>query len=78
MAKQAADEVDKLFQIPLAEFTGARNSLATKLKNEGDTVKSIALKFGLRPRDLRAVNDIGKDVVVGQRLRIPAQSVSPP
>ena len=45
---------------------------------QGDTVKSIALKFGLRPRDLRAVNDIGKDVVAGQRLRIPARSVSPP
>ena len=45
---------------------------------QGDTLKSIANKFGLRPRDLRAVNNIGKEVVVGQRLRIPARSVSPP
>ena len=41
---------------------------------EGDTIKSIANKFGLKPRDLRAVNTIGKDVVVGQRLRIPVRS----
>lgn len=42
----------------------------------GDTIKSIANKFGLKPRDLRAVNEIGKDVVPGQRLRIPARSVA--
>ena len=41
----------------------------------GDTIRSIASKFGLKPRDLRAVNDIGEDVQVGQRLRIPARSV---
>ena len=40
----------------------------------GDTVKSIASKFGIKPRDLRAVNDIGEQVEVGQRLRIPAPS----
>ena len=42
---------------------------------QGDTIKSIANKFGLKPRDLRAVNDIAKDVVVGQRLLIPAGPV---
>ena len=36
MAKQSTDEVDKLFQIPLGEFTSARNALAAKLKKEGD------------------------------------------
>jgi hypothetical protein len=36
VAKQSTDEVDKLFQIPLAEFTSARNALAAKLKKEGD------------------------------------------
>jgi len=36
VAKQSADEVDKLFQIPLAEFTSARNALTAKLKKEGD------------------------------------------
>ena len=43
---------------------------------EGDTIKSIANKFGIKPRDLRAVNDIGEEVVVGQRLLIPARSVT--
>jgi LysM repeat protein len=41
---------------------------------QGDTIKSIADKFGLKPRDLRAINDIGKDVVAGQRLLIPKRS----
>ena len=49
MAKQAADEVDKLFQIPLAEFTGARNSLATKLKKEGDTEAADRVKTLAKP-----------------------------
>jgi LysM repeat protein len=44
----------------------------------GDTIRSIANKFGLKPRDLRAVNDIGDEVEVGQRLRIPARSISEP
>ena len=42
----------------------------------GDTIKSIATKFGLKPRDLRAVNHIGKNVAVGQRLLIPAGPIS--
>jgi hypothetical protein len=29
------DEIDALFTLPLAEFTGARNTLATRLKKEG-------------------------------------------
>jgi LysM repeat protein len=45
---------------------------------QGDTVKSIANKFGLKPRDIRAVNDIGSDVVPGQRLLIPAGPVPTP
>ena len=49
MAKQAADEVDKLFQIPLAEFTGARNALATKLKKEGDTEAAERVKTLAKP-----------------------------
>ena len=49
MAKQAADEVDKLFQIPLTEFTGARNSLATKLKKEGDTEAAERVKTLAKP-----------------------------
>jgi hypothetical protein len=49
VAKQAADEVDKLFQIPLDEFTGARNSLATKLKKEGDTEAAERVKTLAKP-----------------------------
>ena len=49
MATQAADEVDKLFQIPLAEFTGARNSLATKLRKEGDTEAADRVKTLAKP-----------------------------
>jgi hypothetical protein len=49
VAKQAADEVDKLFQIPLAEFTGARNSLATKLKKEGVTEAAERVKTLAKP-----------------------------
>lgn len=42
-----SDEVDELFQLPLAEFTGARNTLAAKLKqtkrvDDANLVKSLA------------------------------------
>ena len=41
------DEVDELFKLPLAEFTGARNALATRLKksgyaNDANLVKTLA------------------------------------
>ncbi len=41
------DEVDALFKLPLAEFTGARNSLASKLKqagraNDANLVKALS------------------------------------
>ena len=29
------DDVDALFRLPLAEFTGARNALAARLKKSG-------------------------------------------
>jgi len=40
------DEIDDLFRLPLAEFTGARNALAARLKkegrpNDGDRVKLL-------------------------------------
>lgn len=44
---------------------------------DGDTVKSIANKFGLKPRELRAVNRIGADVVPGQQLLIPVAGTVP-
>ena len=37
MATAELTEFDKLFQMPLPEFTSARNALAAKLKKEGDT-----------------------------------------
>lgn len=36
MATADSDEVDRLFQVPLTEFTSARNALAAKLKKNGD------------------------------------------
>ena len=44
MAKQAGDEVDQLFQIPLSEFTSARNTLTAKLKKEGDAERADRVK----------------------------------
>jgi hypothetical protein len=49
VAKQSTDEVDKLFQVPLAEFTSARNALATKLKKEGDAEDAERVKILGKP-----------------------------
>jgi len=42
-------EVDRLFQLPLSEFTPARNALATTLKNSGDTDESERVKALPKP-----------------------------
>jgi len=47
MKRNIDDEIDSLFRLPLAEFTGARNTLAVRLKKEGrpndaDRVKLLA------------------------------------
>src|SRR3954471_16823056 len=50
MAKRGSDinaDIDALFQLPLAEFTGARNALAKRLKADGrmpdaERVKALA------------------------------------
>jgi DNA repair exonuclease SbcCD ATPase subunit len=47
MKNNLDDEIDGLFQLPLAEFTSARNTLAARLKKEGrpndaDRVKLLA------------------------------------
>jgi len=47
MATKFNDEVDQLFKLPLAEFTGARNELAKRLKqsgraNDANLVKTLA------------------------------------
>ena len=47
IARKLEDDIDALFRLPLAEFTGARNAMATELKkkgrqNEADRVKLLA------------------------------------
>jgi LysM repeat protein len=42
----------------------------TYVVKEGDTYRSLAKRFGVRPRDLRALNG---PLVVGERILIPAE-----
>jgi hypothetical protein len=71
-------EIDALFQLPLTEFTGARNALATRLKKAGraeeaDRVKSIQKPpasawtvnqlFWRQPKEIEAL------LAVGERFR---------
>ena len=47
MKLELNDEVDELFKLPLAEFIGARNALAARLKqsgraNDANLVKTLA------------------------------------
>jgi len=43
------DDVDDLFKLPLAEFTGARNDLAARLKREGRANDSNLVKALAKP-----------------------------
>ena len=43
------DRIDRLFQLPLAEFTPARNALATTLKKSGDTEEAERVKALPKP-----------------------------
>ncbi len=52
MAKRASGldaEIDVLFQLPLAEFTAARNALASRLKREGRTLDVERVKALAKP-----------------------------
>jgi hypothetical protein len=52
MARRGSDigaEIDALFQLSLAEFTGARNALAKRLKNEGRTLDAERVKALAKP-----------------------------
>src|SRR5687767_2668333 len=52
MARRGSDigaEIDALFQLSLAEFTGARNALAKHLKNEGRTLEAERVKALAKP-----------------------------
>ncbi len=42
-------EIDALFRLSLAEFTGARNALATRLKKEGRTLDAERVKALAKP-----------------------------
>src|ERR1044071_8334451 len=43
------DDVDALFKLPLSEFTGARNELATKLKKAGQADDANIIKTLPKP-----------------------------
>lgn len=43
------DEIDELFALPLAEFTGARNTLAARLKKEGRRNEADRVKLLTKP-----------------------------
>ncbi len=43
------DEIDSLFTLPLAEFTGARNTLAARLKKEGRANDAERVKLLAKP-----------------------------
>ena len=43
------DEIDALFRLPLAEFTGARNTLAARLKKEGRSNEADRVKLLGKP-----------------------------
>ena len=47
--KTAQDDIDVLFQLPLAEFTAARNGLATRLKKAGDAEGAERVKALTKP-----------------------------
>jgi DNA repair exonuclease SbcCD ATPase subunit len=43
------DEIDELFRLPVAEFTGARNALAVRLKKEGRPNDAERVKLLAKP-----------------------------
>lgn len=49
MKSKLEDEIDALFTLPLAEFTSARNTLATRLKKEKRTDEAERVKLLTKP-----------------------------
>jgi hypothetical protein len=52
MARRGSDigaEIDALFRGSLDEFTGARNALAKRLKNEGQMLDAERIKALVKP-----------------------------
>jgi len=79
--RKLEDEIDELFRLPLAEFTGARNALAARLKKEGRQNEAERVKLLGKPSvSAWTVNQLYWDhrdafdqlIATGKRLR-PAQ-----
>jgi hypothetical protein len=49
MRGKLEDDVDALFRLPLAEFTGARNTLAARLKKSGRGGEAVLVKALVKP-----------------------------
>lgn len=59
MKNKLEDEIDALFTLPLAEFTGVRNVLAARLKKEGKRDEAERVKLlGKPPVSAWAVNQL--------------------
>jgi len=59
MKNKLEDEIDALFTLPLAEFTGARNTLAARLKKEGRANEAERVKLlGKPPVSAWTVNQL--------------------
>ena len=72
------DEIDALFRLPLAEFTGERNTLAARLKKEGRSNDAERVKLLAKPSvSAWAVNQLYWEhrdefdelIATGKRLR---------
>ena len=83
MKSKLEDDIDALFRLPLAEFTGERNSLAARLKKEGRRNDADRVKLLAKPSiSAWAVNQLYWDhreafnqlIATGKRLR-PAQKL---
>ena len=76
--RKLKDDVDELFKLPLSEFIGARNALATRLKQSGQANDANLVKTLAKPTvSAWAVNQLywnhraafDKLLAAGQRLR---------
>jgi len=83
MKSKLEDDIDALFRLPLAEFTGERNTLAARLKKEGRRDDAERVKLLAKPSvSAWAVNQLYWDhreafndlMASGKRLR-PAQKL---
>ena len=76
--RKLKDDIDELFKLPLAEFIGARNELATRIKNSGQANDANLVKTLAKPSvSAWTVNQLywhhraafDKLLAAGQRLR---------